>query len=383
MPFPDRDPACRRLVAHCATPFLNLTMTWVYGQIRHHSRYRAVVLTQEARNRGAFPVDNLQDAAGWPLPRRLANRAARRLTGQYAFYGGILRREGAVLVHAHFGQEGYRCLGARRHADVPLVTTFYGMDASSMLRDATWLRRFRRLFTEGHLFLAEGPHLAQRLADAGCAAEKLRVQKLGVDLEVIPFHPDRDAADGRPVVLMCGYFNEKKGFPFGVRAFARIAASHPQARLHIIGDGPQRPAIEAAVRDCGLGDRATFLGMLGGGEYRACLLESHLLLHPSVTAADGDTEGGAPVVVIEAQASGLPVVSSRHADIPEVAPEGRCSLLADEGDVEGLAAALDALLSDEGMRRRLGAAGRRHVEEHHDAVRQGERLEDLYDEVAA
>ena len=181
---------------------------------------------------------------------------------------------------------------------------------------------------------------------------------------------------------MCGYFNEKKGFPFGVRAFARIAGSHPEARLHIIGDGPQRPAIEDAVRDSGLQDRVTFLGMLTAPEYHARLLECQLLLHPSVTAADGDTEGGAPVVVIEALAPGIPVVSSRHADIPEVAPEGRCALLAAEGDVEGLAAALDALLAHDALRRRMGEAGRRHVEEHHDAVRQGQRLEAIYDEVA-
>ena len=89
---------------------------------------------------------------------------------------------------------------------------------------------------------------------------------------------------------MCGSFREKKGFPIGVRAFARVAGRHPGARLHIIGDGPQRPQIEAAVREGNLESRVDFLGMLDADQYRRRLTEAHVLLHPSITARDGDTE---------------------------------------------------------------------------------------------
>jgi colanic acid/amylovoran biosynthesis glycosyltransferase len=356
-------------------------MTWVHRQIVNHRRYRPVVLTQEARNTSHFPVDTLHDAARWPVAKRLLHRALRRLTGHYAFYAPILRRERAALIHAHFGQEGYRCLSARRKAGIPLVTTFYGLDVSALPRIPAWRRRFGRLFEEGALFLAEGPYLGERLVDLGCPAEKVRVQRLGVDLTAIPCRPVRDLVDGGQTVLMCGYFNEKKGFPYGVRAFGRVADRHPDARLRIIGDGPRRTEIEAAVRELNLADRVAFLGMLSSPEYLQHLLKAHVLLHPSITASDGDTEGGAPVTILEALASGLPVVSSRHADIPAVAPDGQCALLAPERDVEGLAERLDALLSDPTLRGRMGEAGRRHIEEHHDAVKQGERLEEIYDGV--
>jgi colanic acid/amylovoran biosynthesis glycosyltransferase len=357
-------------------------MTWVHRQIVNHRRYRPVVLTQEARNASHFPVDTLHDAARWPVAKRLLHRALRRLTGHYAFYASILRRERAALIHAHFGQEGYRCLAARRKAGIPLVTTFYGLDVSALPRIPAWRRRFRRLFEEGALFLAEGPHLGERLVDLGCPPEKVRVQRLGVDLAAIPCRPVREPVEGGQVVLMCGYFNEKKGFPYGVRAFGRVADRHPDARLRIIGDGPRRGEIEAAVHELNLADRVTFLGMLAAPDYLQHLLKAHVLLHPSITASDGDTEGGAPVTLLEALASGLPVVSSRHADIPAVAPDGQCALLAPERDVEGLAERLDALLSDPDLRGRMGEAGRRHIEAHHDAVRQGERLEEMYDEAA-
>jgi colanic acid/amylovoran biosynthesis glycosyltransferase len=181
---------------------------------------------------------------------------------------------------------------------------------------------------------------------------------------------------------MCGYFNEKKGFPIGVEAFGRVAKDHPDVQLHIVGDGPQRADIHSAVRNQGLENRVTFFGLVDGPEYLRCLSECEVLLHPSITAADGDTEGGSPVVIIEAMASGIPVVSSLHADIPVVAPAGECALLAPEGDVESLAEALHALLSDETLRRRMGNAGRRHVAEHHDAETQARSLESLYDEVS-
>ena len=374
-----RDP--RPTVAHCASPFLNLTMIWVHRQIAHHRRYRPVILTQEARNTPHFPVDTLHDVARWPVAKRLLHRALRRLTGHYAFYAPILYRERAALIHAHFGQEGYRCLAARRKTGIPLLTTFYGLDVSALPRIPAWRRRFKRLFEEGALFLAEGPHLGERLVDLGCPAEKVRIQRLGVDLAAIPCKPVRGPVDGGQVVLMCGYFNEKKGFPYGVRAFGRVADRHPDARLRIIGDGPRRAEIEAAVRELDLSNRVTFLGMLSAPDYLQHLLKAHVLLHPSVTAFDGDTEGGAPVTVLEALASGLPVVSSRHADIPAVAPDGQCALLAPERDVDGLAERLDALLSDPALRGRMGEAGRRHIEEHHDAVKQGEKLEEIYDEV--
>ena len=261
-----------------------------------------------------------------------------------------------------------------------MVTTFYGLDVSALPREPLWGGRFERLFAEGTLFLAEGPHLAERLVGIGCPAEKVRVQKLGVDLSAIPFKPDRDPREG-PVVLMCGAFREKKGFPDGVRAFHRIAQQYPSARLHIIGDGPRKPEIEAIVRELGLQDRTSFLGFLPFTEYVKHLLGSRVLLHPSITASDGDTEGGAPVTIIESMASGLPVVSTLHADIPTVAPDGSCALLAPERDVDGLAERLDTLLGDQELRNRLVAGGRSQVEEHHDAVQQGERLEAIYDEV--
>ena len=366
-------------VAHCANPFLTLTMVWCYDQIRSLSRYRPFVLTQALRNEDVFPVETLYSSEDLTRMRRFAYRVIRKIRGTYAGYGNILKEERTAIVHAHFGQEGYFCLAARRSAGVPMVTTFYGMDASALPRRRLWRRRFRRLFREGERFLVEGPYMGESLVSIGCPPEKVHLHRLGVDLgKIAKALPE---AREEAVVLMYANFREKKGHVYGLRACRKILGSHPGLKVRIIGDGELGSEVEKEIARLGLGDRVVLLGML---PHAACLEElarATVLLYPSVTASDGDTEGGAPVALIEAMASGLPIVSSLHADIPTVAPDAQCALLFPERDVDGLAEGLDALLGSGRLRDDMGRAGRAHAEDAHDMRKQGIRLEAVYDQV--
>ncbi len=366
-------------VAHCANPFLTLTMVWCYDQIRGLSRYRPVVLTQARQNERIFPVETLYSSEDLPPLRRSVNRVIRKIRGTYAGYVGILQEELAAVIHAHFGQEGYFCLAARRGAGVPMVTTFYGMDASALPRKRLWRRRFQRLFSEGEFFLVEGPRMGESLVSIGCPYEKVQVHRLGVDLERIRKAPPEGRQEA--VVLMYANFREKKGHVYGLRACRRILGSYPGMKVRIIGDGELRAEVEREIQRLGLEERVELLGVL---PHEKCLEElgrASVLLYPSVTAADGDTEGGAPVALIEAMASGLAIVSSLHADIPTVAPDSQCALLFPERDVDGLAEGLDALLRSSRLREEMGTAGRAHVEDAHDMRKQAGRLETVYDRV--
>ncbi len=366
-------------VAHCANPFLTLTMVWCYDQIRSLSRYRPVVLTQARQNENVFPVETLHSSEDLRPLRRSVYRVIRKIRGTYAGYGCILREEGAAIIHAHFGQEGFFCLAARRCAHVPMVTTFYGMDASALPRQRLWRRRFQRLFHDGELFLVEGPRMGESLVSIGCPIEKVHVHPLGVDLGKIGKAPPESRTEA--VVLMYANFREKKGHVYGLRACRKILVSHPGLKVRIIGDGERRAEVEREIQRLVLGDHVTLLGMLPHAKCLEELARASVLLYPSVTAADGDTEGGAPVALIEAMASGLPIVSSHHADIPTVAPDGRCALLFRERDVDGLAEGLDTLLRSSRLREEMGRAGRAHVEDAHDMRKQGRRLEAVYDRV--
>jgi colanic acid/amylovoran biosynthesis glycosyltransferase len=367
------------VVAHCADPFLPLTTVWMYDQIRTLQRYKPIVLTQTRQNEDQFPFEPVFSAEDLPCYKQVANRVVHVIRGTYSGYGRWLAENEARLIHAHFGQEGCRCLAVKRGARIPMVTTFYGMDVSVLPRLRRWRKRYQRLFAEGELFLAEGPFMGERLITLGCPANRVVVQHLGVDLTHIPFEAKH--TDERLVVLTYAVFREKKGVIYAIRTFAKIIARYPRAELRMIGDGPLRSVLEAEVQKLGIGEQVTMLGLLPHEKALEELKRAAVLIYPSVTASDGDTEGGAPVALIEAMAMGVPVVSSLHADIPEVVANEKCGFLFAERDVDGLAEGLSALLESENKRTEMGRAGRIHVEEQHDLLKQAEKLEAIYDRV--
>lgn len=295
----------------------------------------------------------------------------------------VVRRHRASLLHSHFGTCGAAMLPVKRETGLRMITTFYGADVSQVPLDPEWRQRYACLFTKGDLFLAEGNAMRRALEDLGCPAEKIVVQRLGVDLEAIPFVAREPGPSGEVRVLIAGIFREKKGIPDALRAVDRVRRRHPRLRVTLVGDGGGKPADEDEKRVildllARLDGVVAWVGFLPYPEYRAALLTHHLFLSPSVTALDGDSEGGAPVSIIEAEATGIPIVSTVHADIPEIVLDGESGLLSPERDIDALAENLERLVADPNLRRSMGKAGRAHVEEHHDVRKQAVRLETIY-----
>lgn len=370
-----------KTVAHCATPFAPLFAPWLHAQIRHQQRYRTVVLTQEAHNTEHFPVERLCSSQEFGSVKRFYNRLVTRVTGTYPFYDRFLTDEQADIIHAHFGYQGFRCLRAKARTGLPMVTSLYGMDATRDAHIPPWRSRFERLFNAGELFLAEGTHMAQRLERAGCPAQRIAIHHLGVDTEAIRF-TERVADDGEVRVLLCANFREKKGIPDGLRALGNaLQGLRVDCRVVIVGDGPEKPKVHEVIRRSGLSDRVEMLGIVPYAAVLEQMRRCHFLLHPSMTASDGDAEGGAPVVLLDAQASGLPVIATEHDDIPEYVLNGRSGLLARERDVDGLSDHIRVLLTAREKWGDMGRQGRRHVEERYNARTQSAALESVYDRI--
>ena len=380
-PPPEGRGAQTATVAHLITPYLFGTGSWIHGQLVHAVRTRPVVLTQKLTEPEAFPFDPIfliPDKMS--LVKRLWNRAE-YLVGIYnpKTYIGILRAENARLLHAHFGWEGARALGVARASGLPLITTFYGRDVGWALRKRRWRRRYPRLFEAGSAFVVEGPHLGTLLADQGCPADRIHVIHLGIDLERIPFAERSPLGDGPLEILVSASLRPKKGVVSAVRAFASIAADFPGSRLRILGDGPERGAVEAEIARHGLADRVSLEGYVSYDAHLAALTRARIFLAPSRTAPDGDSEGGAPVALIEAQAAGLPIISTRHADIPEIVADGESGLLAPEFDDAALAGNLRAILEQPDRWAAMGRAGRARMEREFNVRIQAQVLADLYE----
>lgn len=371
-------------IAHLVTPYLFQTGSWIHSQLTHNHEFRPIVITQSTERPAAFPFDPVFDLA--PRSRGAARPwflFSKFVLGRFPAgpYREIFAREGVGLVHAHLGWEGARTAHLARRPRVPFLVSFYGRDAGLLPRRAYWRTLYKRLFAVADLVLAEGPHMGRVLAEIGAPAERVRVVHLGIPLQEFPF-AERCGSDEGPVVgLLAASFREKKGIIYALEAVARLAAKHPRLRLRIIGDGPLHTQILARTKAPDLAGRIALLGYQPYPVYKQELARAHFFMAPSVTAADGDTEGGAPVCLLEAQASGLPVVATTHCDIPEVTRPGHSAFLAPERDVASLAACLDELLSHPERWPAMGRAGHAHIEAEFDIDRQVARMNEVYREL--
>jgi colanic acid/amylovoran/stewartan biosynthesis glycosyltransferase WcaL/AmsK/CpsK len=381
----------RPVVLHCCERFVEVTENWIYQQVVGSRRYRPVVATEQRVNAEAFPFETVVYPDVARLDYRLLcvpvrrNRLSVPLQTLSRAYERPVRALRPALLHAHFGTQAVHMMRLRRRLGVPLVTTFYGYDAGSIPKLPGWPQWYARLFARGDRFLVEGTAFRKRLIELGCPPEKVKVQHLGVDLTTIPFRPRIAASGERVLVLMAASFREKKGHEYALRAFAearrRFLEAGGAVELRLIGDGELRSRIEGLIRELELGDSVRLLGAQPHDAFLEEALRCHLFLSPSVTATDGDTEGGAPVGLIEASATGMPVVASQHADIPEVVRHGETGWLAPERDVATLAAHLTALLQRPETWPPIGERGRRHIGAEYDLSSQAERLDAIYDEL--
>jgi colanic acid/amylovoran biosynthesis glycosyltransferase len=168
---------------------------------------------------------------------------------------------------------------------------------------------------------------------------------------------------------------EKKGCASLLEAMAEVQQHSPWVELVVIGGGPLR--VEYEARAAGLGLRCRFLGTQPAAMVREWMARATVFCVPSVVAASGDAEGFG-MVFIEAQAMGLPVVSTLSGGIPEAVEHGETGLLVTERDSMALAAALLALIENDELWRRYSAAGRKRVVSQFNLLRQTERLENVF-----
>jgi colanic acid/amylovoran biosynthesis glycosyltransferase len=154
---------------------------------------------------------------------------------------------------------------------------------------------------------------------------------------------------------------EKKGIEYAIRALAQAARKHPRVHYDIIGDGPLRSQLQKLAVEQSVDGIVQFHGALNGESVRALLDRAHAFVLPSITAKDGDQEG-TPVSLLEAQAVGLPVITTRHSGIPEIILDGESGWRVPEGDSDRLAERLNHLIENPEDWAAAGRCGRRLIE---------------------
>lgn len=288
-----------------------------------------------------------------------------------------LAAERPTLLHAHFGSSALPARHLARALGIPLVLTYHGMDITVRPRSPSGVQGRLRAFAAADLVIAVSEFIADRVREAGCPPEKVVVHFIGVDTtRFTPGTGPRSPAQ----VLFVGRLVTKKGVVHLIRAMREVRRQIPAAELVIAGDGELRRALaqEAAT----LRVPARFLGVQTPAQVRELMRGAAVLAGPSIADERGNAEG-LPMVFVEAQACGLPVVVSRSGGSAEGVVHGATGFVFEPGDEEALAGHLVSVLADPGLRARLGEAARAHAVLNFDLARQTARLEALYDQVRA
>ncbi len=374
--MPEDDPrpavACLRLV------FLPPPEAVAVEQLRALRHYVPVVLAAHAPSAAAMPpgaVCTLEalNPLAWVL-----NRAALALGGSCPHFERRMREAGCRLIHLRSASEARYGLALKARTQLPLVTAFDGPDVGSRLRHRP--RVYERLFAAGDLFLASCQAVRKQLLALGCPDALVRVHYPGLDLERIAYAGRESAAGGLVNILMVGQMVERKGIAYALQAFAAVHRYQRRVALTLIGDGPVRPAVEALLREMNLRGAVRLLGAQPREVVLAEMARAHLYLQPSVTSADGDAEG-IPMALVEAMASGLPVVATWHGGIPEIVADGRSGYLVSERNAHALAERLRHLAEHPELWAAFGRAGREIVESRFGLEQQAAELEAWYDEL--
>ena len=305
---------------------------------------------------------------------------------QNLFYGEYIARTCRAIdvMHSHFSFVGwqYRRLAAR--LKVPHIVSFYGVDYEHFPHvNPVWKARYERLFRKADLFLCEGSHGAETLRTMGCPKEKVRVARLGVDVELIPFFR-RAKRRGELRLLQVATFLEKKGYPYTVDAFLRVSKDCPHMTLTLVGadgDGTKK-RIQEALKEVSAADRISFIDRIDFSKLHRFMQDYQVLIQPSCYSSQRDCEGGAPVVLLDAQATGMPVIATRHCDIPEEVLHGESGLLSPERDAEALTSSIKTFYEmGQAEYDRYSDNARHHVQANYAIQRNAAALRQIYEQV--
>ena len=323
---------------------------------------------------------------GWPptigdkpilsFAERLVHKVGRVVAGvglqreTTVAYIRAFKRYRAQAVLAEYGTSGVLAFDACKHLKIPLIVHFHGFDASERATLRENAQTYPALFEAAAAIVAVSRAMQRQLVLLGASPEKVHYNPYGVDCEKFK---GAEPAKAAPIFLAVGRFVEKKAPHLTLTAFAEVQRAVPDARLRMIGDGPLLGQCRSLVRELGINEFVTFFGTQQPSFVQHEMQKARCFVQHSVVASSGDSEG-TPVGILEAGASGLPVVSTRHGGIPDVVIEGETGFLVAENDVDGMAQRMVQMATSPDLAGMLGHRARKHIQDNFSSERSLGRL---------
>lgn len=325
------------------------------------------LLPAEVKSLYAADYENVSDEDGplvkpalAPRLRRALLRRSLNLDANYFQQQALerfLTKNKIEAVLAEFGPTATLIMDACRKVKVPLVAHFHGFDAYRDRTLKTYGQRYNELFDISAAIVAVSRDMQTQLEKLGAPGEKIHYNSCGVEPSVFS---GADPLHNPPTFVAVGRFVNKKAPYLTLLAFKKTLESIPKARLRMIGDGPLWEACHQMTRALGLNREVELPGPKSHAEVAAIMQKARAFVQHSIRPQDGDSEG-TPVAVLEAGASGLPVIATKHAGIKDAVIHEKTGLLIDEGDINAMSEHMVRLARDAQLAATLGQAGREWI----------------------
>ncbi|MEX0772060.1 MAG: glycosyltransferase [Balneolales bacterium] len=361
-------------VIHFKTTYLNLSETFINRLVRNHKSFEPIIAT-------AFKKQYLDGLNIYEMPKSgisgLLNRMQLMFNKSPAFLDSLIQKEKPSVIHGHFALDSYRLISAASRNKIPLIVNFYGYDVIRLPKEFGWQSRYKRLIEKADHCIAGSQDMKDNLMALGFPESRIEIIKLGMDMDSIRFEHRAKAGLN---LMMVGRMVEKKGFEYAIKAISILKEQNYQVHLDLFGDGPLQTSLRELSLKLNVEKEITFRGTTGNEDIVKELYNHDSLLVPSVQAADGDREG-IPQTIVEGMASGIPIIGSTHAGIPELIEDRVTGLLVRERDADNLARSVVSLYENPELVSLISKNGREKVVRNHCIHELVNKTELLYDKV--
>jgi glycosyltransferase involved in cell wall biosynthesis len=371
------------------------SQVWLERQTEGLTRCEPIIFCGEDR-RQVHPNAPSPPVHHWPFTREherpLAARWLHRL--RHAPSGNFFaptRAEKHALTQAltelqpdvilcHFGHTALKVLPIAERLRCPMVVHFHGLDLSSSLTNRWYRMSLKRALPRFEQHIVVGSHQRRWIMQHGIASHRVHLLPAGVPTAQFKPKPRGDHQGTRFVAV--SRLVPWKGLDFTLRAMARVCVVDPQAHLQIIGDGPERQALQRLAQSLQIESAVTFAGALKPDQVQHAVQEADVFVQHSLSHSSGWCEGFG-VSIAEAAASGLPVIVTDCGGIADQVVHGQTGFLIPQRDITAMAEAMQRLAKDPALRQRLGQAGRTRMRQHYDTTQQIQRLEHILIQASA
>jgi len=375
-----------RTIGRFVRTWLKRTETFVYDEVTNIKRFNKIIFTREIKNLNLFPIKNIfaslkeLDSFEKNWSKIEYNLIRKSSYFEKKYFLNKIKEHDVKLIHTNFGPDGRYFLDVAKKANIPLITTFHGYDASRFLNEYWGLGKIyiKQLLEKGDLFLTVSEDIRKRLIKNFGHENKIKNLHLGIDINKFKFKK-RKINNKIEFCMVCGFTLTKDVIGL-IKAFNIARKTEPKMVLNLIGDGPSKRKTINLAHSLKLNDCIKFKDFLSHSVLAKELYKNNIFIYPCVTSKKGAIEG-MPTSIMEAMATGMPIISTWHGGIPELIKHGKNGYLVKENDIRGLAEKMIYLANNPDLILKFGVQARKDIEKNFDLKTQVKKLENIYEEL--